>query len=115
MGSGEEEVGKKMRSKDEKSKQRRKFFVDLANDKEHLKLVSSLLFKCNQKSFGREILFRDLCIYAIGKLKDKDLEKIQEVSLSKMEKVDLARKEHNLNAGTNLSIEDFLIKKLGIN
>lgn len=92
-----------------------KFFVDMSSDKEALDLIFSHLKKCNEKDYGREILFKDLCLYAVSKLTDKDIEKIQEGSLGEMEKVQRALDEHNKKTGSTLSLGEFLVKKLGIN
>jgi DNA-binding FadR family transcriptional regulator len=92
-----------------------KFFVDLSSDKDSLDLIFGLLGKCNDKDYGREILFKDVCLYAASKLTDKDIEKLQEGSLSEMEKVQRALDEHNKKTGSNLTLGEFLVKKLGIN
>ncbi len=92
-----------------------KFFIDLSNEKESLDLIFGLLKKCNEKDYGRIILFKDLCLYAVTKLTDKDIEKIQESSLGEMEKVQRALDEHNRKTGQILSLGEFLVKKLGIN
>jgi hypothetical protein len=92
-----------------------KFFVDLSSDKLSLDLIFSLLEKCNTKDYGKEIHFKDLSLFAIAKINDKDIEKIQEGSLSEMEKVQRALDEHNKKAGSSLSLGEFLVKKLGIN
>lgn len=92
-----------------------KFFVDLSNEKESLDLIFGLLRKCNEKDYGRIILFKDVCLYAVAKLTDKDIEKIQETSLGEMEKVQRLLDDHNKKTGQNLALGEFLIKKLGIN
>lgn len=92
-----------------------KFFIDLSNEKDSLDLIFSLLKKCNKKDYGREITFKDLCIYSLSKLADKDIEKIQELSLSEMEKVQRTLDEYNKRNSTNLTLGEFLVKKLGIN
>lgn len=92
-----------------------KFFVDLSNEKESLDLIFGLIRKCNEKDYGRVILFKDVCLYAVGKLTDKDIEKIQEMSLGEMEKVQRLLDEHNKKTGQSLTLGEFLIKKLGIN
>lgn len=92
-----------------------KFFIDLSNEKESLSLIFDLLKRCNEKNYGRVILFKDLCLYAVTKLTDKDLEKIQELSLGEMEKVQRALDDHNKKTGLTLSLGEFLVKKLGIN
>lgn len=92
-----------------------KFFIDLSNEKESLDLIFDLLKKSNEKDYGRVILFKDLCLYAVAKLTDKDIDKIQELSLGEMEKVQRLLDDHNRKTGLNLSLGEFLMKKLGIN
>ncbi len=92
-----------------------KFFVDLTHEKERLSLIFDLLIKCNEKDYGRPILFKDLCLYAVNKLTEKDIDKIQEQSLTEMEKVQRAFHEHKKKTGQDLSFGEFLTKKLGIN
>jgi len=122
MENNIEETGKKGRGRLKNQKkefvikeEQTKFFVDLSHEKESLNLIFDLLRKCNEKDFGKEILFKDLCLYAVSKLTDKDLEKIQEGSLSEMEKVERALFDYNKKSGTNLSMGEFLVKRLGIN
>ena len=92
-----------------------KFFVDLSNEKESLEMIFGHIRKCNEKNYGREILFKDLCLYSVSKITEKDIEKIQENSLGEMEKVQRSLDEHNKKTGQNLSLGEFLVKKLGIN
>lgn len=92
-----------------------KFFVDLSKEKEVLEKVISLLSKLNQKSYGREINFKDISLFGIDKITDKDFEKIRDASLSEMEKVQKLLDEHNQKNSTNLSMGEFLVKRLGIN
>lgn len=97
------------------NKEQSKFFVDLSNEKDSLSLIFDFLLKCNEKNYGRPILFKDICIYAVSKLTDKDVDKIQEVSLSEMEKVQRALDDYNKKNGQKLELGEFLVKKLGIN
>ena len=92
-----------------------KFFVDLSKEKEPLEKVFDLLTKVNQKNYGREITFKDLALFGIEKITDKDLDKIKDGSLSEMEKVEKALDEYNQKHGTKLSMGEFLVKKLSIN
>ena len=92
-----------------------KFFVDLSKEKEPLENIFDLLSKVNQKNYGREITFKDLALFGIGKITDKDLDKIKDGSLSEMEKVEKALDEYNQKNGSNLSMGEFLVKKLSIN
>lgn len=92
-----------------------KFFVDLSKEKENLKQVFELLKTSNQKDFGKEITFKDLALFGIEKITMKDIEKIQENSLSKRELLQRAWIDFNKKNKQNLSFDDFLLKKVGIN
>tara|TARA_Y100000768_G_scaffold388309_1_gene383466 strand:- start:1921 stop:2118 length:198 start_codon:yes stop_codon:yes gene_type:complete len=48
-------------------------------------------------------------------LLNKDIDKIQERSLSDMEKVHRTLDEYNKKNNLSLSLEEYLVKKLGIN
>ena len=108
--------GRKSKKKEgeERIEEKNKFFVDLGNDQEVLLLIKKLLVEANNKSYGREIIFRDLVINAIPKLNSKDIEKIQDQSLSEMERVKRLLDEHNEKNKTSLSLGEFLVKKLSI-
>ena len=97
------------------NKDQTKFFVDLSKDKKILKDIMSLLEQANNKSYGREITFKDLSVYAVKKLNSKDIEKIQENSLSEMEKVERALDDYNSKNGESLSLGEYLVKQLKIN
>ncbi len=92
-----------------------KFFVDLSKEKDSLEQIFNLLRKVNKKNYGREITFKDLAIFGIDKITEKDLDKIKDGSLSEMEKVEKALDEYNQKNGTKLSMGEFLVKKLSIN
>jgi hypothetical protein len=118
-GEGKEEKkrGRKRKENKEEEKkegQRNKFFVDLGNDQEALVLVKKLLDEANSKSYGREIIFKDLVIHSIPKLNSKDIEKIQDQSLTEMERVKRLLDEHNEKNKTTLTLGEFLVKKLSI-
>jgi hypothetical protein len=115
-GREEKKRGRKKKEKTEEKKeeQKNKFFVDLGNEKEVLSLVIKQLLEANNKSYGREIIFRDLIIHAIPKLNSKDIEKIQEQSLTEMERVKRLLDEYNEKNNTSLSLGEFLVKKLSI-
>lgn len=97
------------------NKDQTRFYVDLRDNKESQDLIFSFLTKCNEKNYGKPILFKELCVYAIGKLNEKDIDKIKEHSLSEMEKVQKTVDDYNKKHNTNLSMGEFLVKKLGIN
>lgn len=121
-GERERERGRKRgrKSKNQKkefviNKDQTKFFVDLSHEKVELSLIIELLGKANQKDYGREITFKDLALFSVTKLTDKDLEKIQETTLSDMEKVERALIEFNKKNNSNLTLGEFLVKRLSIN
>ena len=97
-----------------KEDQQYKFFVDLRHEKETLEIILNQLREANNKSYGREITFKDLAIHAVAKLTSKDLEKIQEQSLTEMERVNRLLDEHNEKNKTTLTLGEFLVKKLSI-
>lgn len=116
-GKEEKKRGRKRKEKkgeERKGEQKNKFFVDLGNDQEALDLINRLLSEANNKSYGREIIFRDLVIHALPKLNSKDVEKIQDQSLTEMERVKRLLDEHNEKNKTSLSLGEFLVKKLSI-
>ncbi len=92
-----------------------KFFVDLSKDKESLRKVFDLLIATNKKDYGKEITFKDLALFGIEKVTLKDIEKIQEISLSKKELLERAWSDFNKKNKQSLSFDDFLLKKVGIN
>lgn len=96
------------------NREQTKFFVDLSKEKENLEKVHQLLEAANQKTYGREITFKDLALFAFDKLSPKDREKLQESSLSEMEKVERALDDYNKKNGTQLGLGEFLVKKLSI-
>ena len=91
-----------------------KFFVDLRHEKDVLEQILKMLSVVNNKTYGRELTFKDLSVYAVPKLTSKDLEKIQESSLSEMERVQRLLDEHNEKTNSKLSLGEFLVKKLNI-
>lgn len=96
------------------NKDQTKFFIDLTKDKENLEMVFSLLESANKKEYGKEVTFKDIALFGIAKITNKDLEKIQEGSLSEMEKVKRLLADYNKKNGTKLELGEFLVKKLSI-
>ncbi|OFZ37950.1 MAG: hypothetical protein A2451_11740 [Bdellovibrionales bacterium RIFOXYC2_FULL_39_8] len=116
--SEENKRGRKIKSQRSEyivNRSQTKFVVDLSGDSSALDLVFKLLCDANKKDYGHEITFKEMSIYALERLGPKDLEKIQEGSLSEMEKVERALKEFNAKNGLSLSLGEFLVKKLNIN
>lgn len=91
-----------------------KFFIDVSKEKSSQELIFELLRNANNKEHGREISFKDIVIPALSKLTSKDLEKIQEDSLTEMQRVEKALLEYNKKNNTSLTLGEFLVKKLGI-
>lgn len=119
-GNGSELIKKRKerKNKNEEEQNQRdqnKFFIDVSKEAESKEMILKLLAEANNKSYGREIILKDLVILALPKLTQKDVEKIQEGSLSEMEKVNRALDEHNKKNGTNIELGEFLVKKLNIN
>ena len=116
-GEGKKKRGRKKKSEKtepEINKDQNKFYVDVTRDQEGKETLMSLLAQANRKDYGREITFRDLVFAALPKLSAKDIEKIQESTLSEMEKVERALAEYNKKNETSLSLGEFLVRKLGI-
>ena len=97
------------------NKEQTKFFVDLSKDEKDLGKIQEILVEANTKKHGGEVLFKDLALYAISKLSKKDIEKLQENSLSEMEKVERSLDEYNIKNGTKLNLGEYLLKKLNLN
>lgn len=95
--------------------EQRKFFVDLGHEDDERRLIFELLKKANTKDYGREITFKSLAVFALTKLTDKDLLRIQELSLSKQEKLQKVVDEYNQKNNTTLSFEDYFLMKAGVN
>jgi hypothetical protein len=95
-------------------KEQNKFFIDVSKEPENKEMLLNLLAQANQKEHGREIILKDLVLIALPKLNLKDIEKIQEGCLSEMEKVDRALLEYNKKNEVQLSLGEFLVKRLGI-
>ena len=92
-----------------------KFFIDYGDNKKELDVIFDWLSRANNKDYGREILFKDLVLFAVAKLNEKDIEKVQESSLGEMERVQRALDDFNEKSKTKLSLGEFLVKKLNIN
>ena len=108
--------GRKKLDKNENkiNKEQSKFFVDLGKEKAVLELIITIIREANNRDYGREITFKDLAVYALPRLIAKDLERIQESTLSDMERVQKLLDEHNQKNSTSLSMGEFLVKKMNI-
>ena len=97
-----------------KKKNPSRFHLDANKERETFNLALDILAKANKKDRGREVTFGDVVDYAFSKLRPRDIEKIKERSLSEMEKVERLLAEYNRNRGANLTLGEFLAKKLKI-
>ncbi len=105
--------GPKKKEKNEEiqdSKEQNKFFIDVSKEVESKEVIHNLLQQANSKSYGREITLKDLVLTALTKLNSKDIEKIQDSSLSSMDKVTRKLDEYNKKNGTSLELGEFLTK-----
>ncbi|MEX0799517.1 MAG: hypothetical protein WD025_08730 [Bacteriovoracaceae bacterium] len=112
------ERGRRLKNKREVyklNKEQGKFFIDLTKDEKDLKLVQDLLVKSNKKNHGKEITVKELSVYGMKRLNQKDLEKIQEDSLTEMEKVQRSLDLYNKKNNSTLELGEYLVKKLNIN
>lgn len=106
---------KKESSEEEKNqKDQDKFFVDVSKDQDQRQLIQNFLNQANNKSYGREVILKDLVLISLPKLTPKDIERVQENSLSEMERVQRALDEYNKKSDTKLSLGEFLVKKLSL-
>jgi hypothetical protein len=126
-GRGEEEreekkkVGRRKKKEEvrndvgiDENSEKSKFFIDVSKEVETRDLIGKLLSEANNKSYGRPIVLKDLIIASIPKLTPKDIERIQENALTDMEKLERLLIEHNEKNKTNLTLPEFLVKKLNI-
>ena len=97
------------------SKEQNKFFIDVSKETESKELIASCLQQANDKSYGREIILKDLLIAALSKITPKEILKLQENSLSAEDKLERATEDYNKKNSTNLTSAQFAVKQLGIN
>lgn len=114
-GRGRKKKGEEKKEiKDEENNEKSKFFVDVSKEIETRDLIGKLLSEANNKSFGREIILKDLIVLSLPKLTPKDIERIQENALTDMEKIERLLVEHNEKNKTTLTLGEFLVRKLNI-
>lgn len=94
--------------------QQSKFFIDLRKDSENLEMILNVLKEANNKDYGREIILKDLVLAAVPKLTTKDVERIQEQSLTEMERVQRHLDDYNQKNNTKLALGEFLVKKFNL-
>ena len=104
----------KNKKKEVVKKDQVKFFVDLStHEKERVRIVN-LLEEVNKKDYGGEVNFKELTLYALNKLGEKDIDKVKESSLTEMEKVQRTLDEYNKKNTSKLTLGEYLVKKLNI-
>lgn len=96
-------------------KDQNKFIIDVNKNPEEKELILNVLRQANEKDFGREIQLKDILILLLTKLNVKDIEKLQENCLTDRERIKKAHIEFNKKNNTELSFDEFLIRRLGIN
>ena len=96
------------------NKSRTKFMVHMNKENKSLEMVFKLLRVANKKDFGKEITFKELALYSMAKLKQKDIVRLQKNSMSEMEKVTRVLDDYNLKSGMELTLGEFLVKQLNI-
>ena len=97
------------------NEEQKKFIIDVGSDDEVRQMILGLLCKCNSKTYGRDITFRELVIYSFSKITDKDIPKIQESSLTPREKAEKVVADYNQKHGSNLTLEEYILTRDGKN
>lgn len=95
-------------------KDQNKYFIDVSKNKDQRELIQNILNQANNKNYGREIILKDLVLIALPKITAKEIEKLQENSLSEMERVSMALDEYNKKSEVKLTLGEFLVKKLAL-
>lgn len=99
----------KNEDKEEYKDSQDKFFIDVTKDQEAKEMVTKLLGEANNKSFGRQIILKDLVLVALPKLTGKDIEQIQNNVLSNLEKIKKQCFEYNQKNKTDLDLGEYLV------
>ncbi len=101
--------GNKNEDKEEYKDGQDKFFIDVTKDQEAKEMVGKLLAEANNKQFGRPIILKDLVLMALPKLTTKDIELIQNNTLTHLEKVKKQCSEYNQKNKTSLELGEYLV------
>ena len=102
---------------EENSEEQGKFFINVSKSHEQKAVIHQYLREANKKSFGRKVSLKDLVLFALPKLSAKDIEKIQEGTITedeRIEKIENVCREFNEKNGTSLTVGEFVLKKLNI-
>ena len=98
--------------KQKTSKPRKRFVIDEKRTPQIHAMVTKVLEEANTKELGREITFADLTGHALAKLNPNDLDELKTKSLTDMDKIQLELKKYNDDNNSNLSLGQFLVKRL---
>lgn len=96
-------------------KDQNKYMIDVAKDSELREMIVNALKLANNKDYGKVIQVKDVLEILLPKLTNKEIEKLQENSLTEKEKIHKAHIEFNKKNNLDLSFNEFLIRRLGIN
>ncbi len=88
-----------------------KFIVSFRGQPEVAKIINEALARANDKSFGRKVDFTDLVKIIFRKITDRDIQKLQEMSLNRTQKIELMVKKYNETHDLNLSVQDYVLHK----
>ncbi len=88
-----------------------KFIVSFRGQPETAKIINEALARANDKSFGRKVEFTDLVKILFRKINDRDIQKLQEMSLNRTQKIELMVRKYNETHGLNLSVQDYVLHK----
>ncbi len=75
------------------------------------RMINESLARANDKRFGRKVEFTDLVKILFRKINDRDIQKLQEMSLNRTQKIELMVKKYNETHGLNLSVQDYVLHK----
>jgi hypothetical protein len=81
-------------------------------DSEVHKRLSSLVGQSNQKKYGKKISPADIVSYSITLVKESEIQKIQEQSLTVKDKIEIEVERYNQKNESNLTTDEFLAMKL---
>ena len=110
----ENNMEKITKTKTRGAKTKTRLIVNAKKNPEVFKKALRLLEKANDKSRGKPVEFADLAALALGKVSTADIEKLKGESLSSMDRVRESHLEYNKNNGTELSLGEFLARKLEV-
>lgn len=89
-----------------------KIQIDLSNIENATEVVSDVYSKVNQKDFGKNINLGQIFVYALGKLNEDDIQKIQELSMTPEDALRKKHKEYILKTGENIDFFEFISRNL---